>query len=175
MTTIGVSVAIPDPWAQQLQEYRTSIGDVTASLIPTHITLVPPIEVAPEQLPAIEEHLGRVAAGTAGFRILLRGTGTFRPVSPVVFVTVAAGISNCEQLASAARSGPLATELAFPYHPHVTIGQGLDDDALDRAFAELADFQCEFEVRSFHLYIHDETAGWRPTRDFRLAPQAEVT
>lgn len=169
MSTIGVAVAIPEPWAVQLQDYRTSIGDTTATQIPTHITLIPPVAVADEELPVVEEHLAAGADRIEAFRIHLRGTGTFRPVSPVVFVTVAEGISQCEVLAGTLRQGPLAVDLAFPYHPHVTIAHHLDDATLDRAFRELADFECEFAVSHFHLYVHDEVAGWRPTREFALA------
>ena len=106
----------------------------------------------------------------AGFGVHLRGTGTFRPVSPVVFVTLVEGISQCEQLASAVRRGPLDVPLDFPYHPHVTIAHHLADDALDRAFRELADFDCTFDADQFHLYVHDEQDGWQPTRDFPLSP-----
>jgi 2'-5' RNA ligase len=167
--TIGVALAIPEPWASQLQDYRTDIGDTTASMNPTHITLEPPTEVAPDQLGPIEEHLGAVAAATTGFRVHLRGTGTFRPVSPVVFVSVAEGISRCEQLAAAVRRGPLAVDLAFPYHPHVTVAHHLSDPLLDRAFDELAGFDCRFEVSGFHLYVHDDADGWQPTHCFALA------
>ena len=168
MRTIGVAVAIPEPWATQLQDYRTSVGDATATMIPTHITLVPPTEVDDDQIPEIEAHLADVAAGVEPFRVHLRGTGTFRPVSPVVFVAVVEGISQCEQLAAAVRRGPLAVELQFPYHPHVTIAHDLPEPALDRAFAELADFDACFEVADFHLYVHEDGSGWRPTRDFAL-------
>jgi 2'-5' RNA ligase len=168
MPTIGVAVAIPEPWATRLQDYRTSIGDTTAVQIPTHITLIPPTEVADADLADVEAHLARGAAAVEPFGIHLRGTGTFRPVSPVVFVTVVEGISQCEVLAAAVRSGPLEVELGFPYHPHVTIAHHLDDATLDRAFAELADFECEFLVGDFHLYVHDPHTGWRPTRDFAL-------
>ena len=61
MPTIGVALAIPEPWASQLQDYRTSIGDTTATMIPTHITLIPPIEVAEDDLPEVEKHLAEVA------------------------------------------------------------------------------------------------------------------
>ena len=70
MPTIGVAVAIPEPWATELQDYRTSVGDAMAATIPTHITLVPPTEVTDEELEEIEEHL---AAGR------LRGTGVRGP------------------------------------------------------------------------------------------------
>ena len=168
MPTIGVAVAIPEPWASELQDYRTSVGDLTASHIPTHITLIPPIEVPDDGVAAVEAHLERAASAITAFRIHLRGTGTFRPVSPVVFVTVVEGISQCELLASAVRRGPLSVELAFPYHPHVTIAHHLADDLLDRAFAELAGFECEFAADRFWLYVHDTDNGWQPTREFAL-------
>ena len=168
MPTIGVAVAIPEPWATELQDYRTSVGDATATMIPTHITLVPPTELAPEQLAEVEGHLADVAAEFGGFRVHLRGTGTFRPVSPVVFVTLVEGISKCEQLAAAVRRGPLDVPLSYPYHPHVTIAHHLPDDKLDQAFRELADFECEFDVAQFHLYVHDAELGWQPTSHFSL-------
>ncbi len=168
MPTIGVAVAIPEPWASELQEYRTAVGDTTATMIPTHITLVPPTEVDAVDLPEVEKHLEEVAAEGGSYCVHLRGTGTFRPVSPVVFVTLVEGISQCEQLAAAVRRGPLAVDLQYPYHPHVTIAHHLEDPLLDRAFEELAAFECEFEVTGFHLYVHDDSAGWQPTRDFPL-------
>jgi 2'-5' RNA ligase len=168
VTTIGVAIAVPDPWGAQLQEYRTSLGDPSAHGIPTHITLMPPFEVDDGHLPEVEKHLAESAASKPAFRIHLRGTGTFRPVSPVVFVTVVRGISSCEQLALSVRSGPLATDLMFPYHPHVTVAHDLEDDLLDRAFEELAHFECEFDADHFLLYTHDPVLGWRPTREFAL-------
>ena len=79
MPTIGVAVAIPEPWATQLQDYRTAVGDTTAAMIPTHITLVPPTEVDDDL------RRGRGAPrrgrrdGHERFGVHLRGTGTFRP------------------------------------------------------------------------------------------------
>lgn len=173
MPTIGVAIAIPEPWASQLQDYRTDIGDTTATKIPTHITLIPPVEC--DDLDVVERHLSDVAGVTEGFIVHLRGTGTFRPVSPVVFVGVVEGISGCERLADAVRHGPLATELAFPYHPHVTIAHHLDDVTLDRAFTELAGFECRFLAEEFHLYVHDDEIGWQVDRSFALAHTDVVT
>ena len=170
--TIGVAVAIPEPWATQLQDYRTRLGDETATMIPTHITLVPPTDVDEAMVGDIEAHLASVAETVRSFDVHLRGTGTFRPVSPVVFVAVVEGISSCEQLANAVRRGPLEVDLSFPYHPHVTVAHDLSDALLDRAFDELADFDCRFQVKAFHLYVHDDEEGWRPTREFALPSAA---
>ena len=83
-------------------------------------------------------------------------------------MTLVEGISQCEQLAQAVRRGPLAVDLAYPYHPHVTIAHHLADAQLDQAFDELADFECEFGVDDFRLYVHDHELGWTPTRYFPL-------
>jgi 2'-5' RNA ligase len=167
-TTIGVAIAVPDPWGARLQEFRERLGDRTAAGIPTHVTLVPPHELQADGLDDLEQHLAAVSATALPFRMHLRGTGTFRPVSPVVFVTVVEGISGCEQLADAVRRGPVRTGQQFPYHPHVTVAHHLDDDVLDRAFEELAGFDCAFVVDHFSLYVHDQQSGWVPTRDFPL-------
>jgi 2'-5' RNA ligase len=164
---IGVALSIPEPWATELQDYRTAL-DPSAQLIPTHVTLVPPTELDADDLAPVEEHLAKVAAEGSAFQVHLRGTGTFRPVSPVVFVSLVQGISQVEQLAAAVRSGPLDIDVEFPFHPHVTVAHHLGDDDLDRAFADLAEFECAFEVTDFHLYVHDDLDGWQPTRDYAL-------
>ncbi|WP_372735213.1 2'-5' RNA ligase family protein [Nocardioides sp.] len=168
MPTIGVAVAIPEPWATELQDFRASLGDATAAKIPTHITLVPPTEVSDEEFDEIQEHLVSAADEVASFGVHLRGTGTFRPVSPVVFVSLVEGIAGCEQLCDAVRRGPLRLDLAFPYHPHVTIAHDVSEERLDLAFDQLADFECSFEVGDFKLYVHDEELGWRPVRYYPL-------
>ncbi len=170
MPTIGVALAVPEPWGRQLQDYRTAAGDAMATQIPTHITLIPPVEVADGDLEAVHEHLAQVAFNVASFVVHLRGTGTFRPISPVVFVALAEGIAGCELLAEALHQGPLDVPLEFPYHPHVTVAHHLTDEALDRAFEELEDFECVFDATAFDLYVHDLRAGWQPTHQYALAP-----
>ncbi|WP_310964490.1 2'-5' RNA ligase family protein [Nocardioides terrisoli] len=175
MSTIGVSIAVPDPHGSLLQDYRVALGDESARLIPTHVTLLPPYEVADEDLPGIVEHLESIASESAPFTLHLRGTGTFRPISPVVFVVVVEGISQCEQLTARVRTGPLAADLRFPYHPHVTVAHDVEDALLDRAFADLGDYDCSFEAGAFHLYLHDEVTGWHTTRSFPLGSRVSVS
>lgn len=168
MPTIGVSIAIPEPHGQLLQSKRASFGDPMADAIPTHVTLLPPTELHDGSMEDVLDHLERVSSAAKPFAMVLRGTGTFRPVSPVVFVQVSGGIAECERLEQAIRTGPLARGLNFYYHPHVTVAHHLPDASLDRAITELADFEAHFEVRSFHLYEHGEDLVWRPAREFVL-------
>jgi len=166
MTVIGVSIPIPAPFASELQRLRASYGDPLAESIPTHVTLLPPTEISDDDVPEIHEHLERVAAAERPFTMLLRSTGTFRPISPVVFVQVAGGISNCERIEQAIRTGPLKRDVQFYYHPHVTVAHHVDDAAMDRAFNELASYECSFEVASFDLYEHGSDLVWRAVRSF---------
>ena len=168
MPTIGVSLAVPEPWGSRLQEFRVANGDAQGETIPTHITLVPPVEIDAARLDEVERHLVAVAADSPSYRVHLRGSGTFRPVSPVVFVNLVEGISQTEQLANRCRQGPLEVELGYPFHPHVTVAHLPDDVTLDRAFDELSGFDCAFTVTGFHLYVHDEDLGWTATRDYVL-------
>ncbi len=163
---IGVAISIPDPYGAMLQGKRASFGDPLAGAIPTHITLLPPTEVDGAMLDAIEAHLLDIARAERPFHIRLHGSGTFRPVSPVVFVALDEGIDDCERLQTKILSGPLARPLEYPYHPHVTIAHHLPDRVMDRAYEELAGYTAGFEVWGFSLYEHGEDGVWRPQRDF---------
>ncbi len=168
MTTrdFGVAFGLPEPYTSELQGWRERLGDPNAAGIPPHVTLLPPTELRDDQLEEVEEHLRRVAVSERPFRMHLRGTASFRPVSPVVFVPLVEGIADCERIESKVRSGPLRRSLTFPYHPHVTVAHDLGEEALDRAFAALDDYDATFEVWGFTLFEQDREGIWRPQRDF---------
>lgn len=163
---IGVAIAVPEPYGSELQGAREQFGDPNASRIVPHVTLLPPTRVAADDLAVIEDHLRKVAMDEQPFEIHLRGTGTFRPVSPVVFVVLTAGIAECERLEARVRSGPLALPRRFPYHPHVTVAHDLPDAALDVAYDTLGDYRARFTVPGLSLFEQDAADVWRPQRDF---------
>ncbi|MGC3002762.1 2'-5' RNA ligase family protein [Streptomyces sp. G35A] len=166
--TIGVSIAVPEPHGSRLQQLRAGFGDAAAHGIPTHVTLLPPTEVDAADLTAIEAHLGEVAAAGRPFPMRLSGTGTFRPLSPVVFVQVVEGAEACTWLQKQVRdaSGPVARDLQFPYHPHVTVAHGIEEAAMDRAFEELADYEAQWPCTGFALYEQGADGVWRKLREF---------
>lgn len=165
-TRIGVSIQVPDPFARELQAARRSFGDPMAQSIPPHITIVGPTLVSGPELEKGIEHLERVTADTAPFEIALRGTATFRPVSPVVFIQVVRGIAECERLERSVRTDALEQKLRFNYHPHVTIAHAISEAALDRAFEEMVGFEATFDVTSLHLFEHGDDGVWRPVHEF---------
>jgi len=163
---IGVALTVPEPYGSALQEARASFGDPLAPFIPPHITLLGPTVVDERDLDALGVHLAEVASRFRPFALHLRGTGSFRPVSPVVFVQVVEGISICEDLERAVRSGLLEQDLRFNYHPHVTVAHEVDEDALERAFDGLAEFEASFVVGGFQSYRHGDDGVWRPVRTY---------
>jgi 2'-5' RNA ligase len=168
-TRIGVAIDVPEPWGSALTRRRAEAGDPQAAYTPAHVTLLGPTEVATEALPTVEKHLEAVAAGQRPFAIHLRGTGTFRPVTEVVFVTLVVGISECELLAEAiAAADEVSRQSRFPYHPHVTVAQDVPAEALDAVFEDLSGFSCKFPVAAFTLFSHGGEGPWRPRRDFPL-------
>ena len=168
MRTVGVSIPIPEPYFSQLRTMRRAVNDPQCDAVPPHVTLLPPTDVQKVYLPEYIRYLREVAARFAPFEMILRGTGTFRPVSPVVFVQIAQGVSSCEQLQELIRSGPVERDLDFRYHPHVTIAHHLGDEQLDQAFEENAQFEARFLVDRFQIYYQQEDGVWEPEEAFTL-------
>jgi 2'-5' RNA ligase len=165
---VGVAVAIPEPHASILSKWRRQVGDPAADLVYPHVTLLPPTPVPVGRMPEIEAHLAAAAAGHRPFVMHLAGTGTFRPTSPVVFIQVAMGVADCEQLERTIRRGPLARELDFPYHPHVTVAQDVPETGLDEAYEGLADFVARFRVERFALFSRNAAGRWTWRTEFEL-------
>lgn len=140
-------------------------------MVPAHVTLLGPtiLPTSPTVDSEIDRHLLVIARRCAPFAMQLHGTGTFRPISPVVFVALAAGIAECEGLATSLNSGPLARDLTYPYHPHVTVAHAVPEPAMDEVFDRLAGYAAMFTVAHFTRYEHSGDGQWKPIRDYPLA------
>ncbi|MBA3279159.1 MAG: 2'-5' RNA ligase family protein [Geodermatophilaceae bacterium] len=168
MSVLGIAIPIPDPLGSLLTEWRIKVGDRLAQLIPPHVTLLPPTDVSGMPLQELHEHLDLVAARHPPFQLHLAGTGSFRPVSQVVFVNVADGISACELLAGDIRSGLLSRPLTFPYHPHVTIAHDVSPDMLDLAYDGLLYVDQRIQVDAFCAFEQDLSGRWVPVTRYPL-------
>jgi 2'-5' RNA ligase len=168
-TTIGISIDIPEPWGGQLTRRRAAAGDPAAEHVRAHLTLLGPTEVGPGELDRVAAQVSAVAAGHEPFPLHLRGTGTFRPLTDVVYVAVAAGNAECQRLAAALRAlAAVDRPQRYSYHPHVTVAQDVPPDALDAVYTDLADFEAKFMVTGFTLFEHERDGRWRPHREYRL-------
>lgn len=168
MITIGVSIAVPEPHGEWLRQQRRSFGDTNADHIPSHITLAPPLDVPQSALDRLSEVLSAEASRHQPFTIALGGTGTFRPVSEVVYIVVRQGVPESAELSRGVTRALEAPDPVHEFHPHVTVAHDISTESLDHAALALADFEAEFTVSAFSLYVHDDERGWTPLKDFPL-------
>ena len=166
--TVGVVIDLPEPHATVVRKWRRRAGDPQADLVPPHVTLLPPTSVRRDDLDEVIAHLSKVAEMQAPFSMHLSGTGTFRPLSQVVFIQVSSGVGECERLESAIRSGPLDRDLDYPFHPHVTVAHDVDDRALDEAYDGLSDFVARFRADRFALFTRGPQRAWIVQHEFPL-------
>jgi 2'-5' RNA ligase len=168
--SLGVILGFPPGIAEELQRWRASFGDPMATVIPAHITLV--TTTPTDDWEAARDHVREVARTQAPFMVTIAGTGSFRPVSPVVFINVEDGFEECVELHEKLQTGPLARDLPFAYHPHVTIAHDVAPESLDEAETVLKDYRATFPVVSMGLYEHDTNGIWqlREELDFGTEP-----
>ena len=122
--TIGVAVGIPEPWGSQLDEHRAASGDPMAVIHPGAPDPARP-DRGRRDVDAAGGDRGPPGRGrrrlTVRSSVQLRGTGTFRPGHPG---RVRRGRRRHRRVRDARRRHPVrpaARELAYPYHPHVTV------------------------------------------------------
>lgn len=156
---VGITIPIPEPLASSLESWRASFGDPMAAVVPPHITLITTTPAS--DWDATVEHVRDVAREQKPFLVRLRSTGSFRPVSPVVFLKLVDGFEECVDLHSKLQAGPLERELEFPFHPHVTVAHDVSEAGMDAAVEELDAFEASFEVRSMGLYEHVPSGLWK--------------
>jgi len=163
---VGIVIPVPEPMASELRRARASFGDPMASVIPAHITLVTTTP-APDWASALE-HVRAVTAAQAPFTVTLRGAASFRPVTPVVYVQVEEGFSQCSQLHKELQSGPLDHENMYPYHPHVTVAHDVSEASMDNAVKTLKDYSASFTVDRIGVFEHDPHGLWVLREEMRL-------
>ncbi|MER5637491.1 RNA 2',3'-cyclic phosphodiesterase [Kitasatospora sp. NPDC002227] len=138
-----------------------------------HLTLAFLGELPVPEVPAVEELLGRVAAGHGAHRLRLAGGGCFG--DRVLWAGVAGEVWALRQLAEAVRGGvnELGVETdQYGFHPHLTLARGGSAHGQRRAerraaaggmqvLAErLADFRgVEWEAAELHLVRSEQGFG----------------
>lgn len=148
---LGVLIAIPEPWVSKITAARLELGDDAAQNVPAHITLIPPVAVKKDQQAEAIEYLQSVAASFRPFRVRIGGVGSFLPTSPVAYLEVQEGAPECAELADALRAGPLNYSPRFPYHPHVTLAQGITEEDIPRIVEVGETLRAEWVAQGFRL------------------------
>ena len=167
--TIGVSIAVPEPWGSELQQYRIERGRPLrpADPHPRHPAAAvrgrgprarPRRASTSRTSPSARRRSGSTCAAPAP-------SGRSRRWSSSTWSRGSATSSSSRPTCA---RGPLVVETAFPYHPHVTIAHDLPEAGLEQAFVELERYDASFDVDRMWLYVHNHKTGWQPARSFAL-------
>jgi 2'-5' RNA ligase len=176
-----VALLVPPPLSLEIDGLRRACGDRSRTRVAPHVTLVPPVNVRVEHLPAALAVLRDAAAATAPLSLRLGPVRSFLPDGPTLFLAV--GGDPAEQRALAALRDavfrePLTRRLTWPFVPHVTIADETAPERIPASEAALADFAVD--VRFEHVTLLQEThhgrahRRWAPVADYLFEPRRIV-
>lgn len=172
---LGVVLLVPSPWATEIDGMRRALGDGALGRIPTHLTLVPPVNVRDDRVPDALAVLRRAAAATRPFTVQLGPPATFHPVNPVLYLAVdGKGADAVHRLRDRVFADPLERPLTWPFVPHVTLADEAPPERLLAGTAALADYTVDVTFDRVHLLEEGEGRTWRPIADVPFAAPAVI-
>jgi 2'-5' RNA ligase len=169
-----VVLLLPDPVAGEVDGLRRACGDQALTLVPPHVTLVPPVNVRDEHVDDAFAVVRAAARSSRPLRLVVGPVATFHPETPVLYLAVGGDVDLLGQLRDASLAGPLDRPSEWPYVPHVTLATDVDEDRLIAGLAALAGFHATMTVDRVYLMVEGDDRVWRPLADAALGPPGVV-
>ena len=171
-----VSLVVTGRVADELDGMRRALGARSLLRIPPHITLVPPVNVAADDVTAALDLVRTAAAAYAPVTVELGGPATFLPVNPVIYLRVGGPeLAAMDALRQRLVAGPLAPPPARrerDFVPHVTLDQHASRERIPAALAALADYRARVTFDRVTVLEQAPDKVWHPYADFPLAAPA---
>lgn len=172
---LGVALLLDPPLADEVDGLRRALGAGALARISPHVTLVPPVNVAEDDLPATLARIRDGAAAAGGpLRLTLGPPGSFLPRNNVLYLAVGGDLDALARVRAAVFADPLARREEHPFVPHMTVAEGADPDRITAALGVLADYRADFEAdRVVLLEAVRGPAGrrWLPLGDAVMEPR----
>lgn len=172
---LGVALVLDPPVADEVDGLRRAVGDPALGRIPAHLTLVPPVNVRRDTLPAALDRLRAAAASVPGpLRLTLGRPSTFLPANPVLYLAVGGDLEGLRHLRDAVFVPPLERPLTWPWVPHVTLADNATEERISSCLDALAGYSAVVSID--RVVILEEGAGrvWSPLADANLGPPARI-
>ena len=170
---LGVVLLIPQPAAAEVDALRRATGG-DVEHVPPHITLVPPVNVNNERLPAAYDVARAAAASIHPMRLTLGPPATFLPATPVLYLAVNGDTDLLMQLRDRVFRPPLERAVDHDFVPHVTLADGIETDRITSALVALASVEISVTIRSVHVLEQHGDRLWRPIAEMPLGTPAVV-
>ncbi len=171
---LGGAVLLDPPVSHEVDGLRRAVADPSLGRIPPHITLVPPVNVRREELPAALEVLRRAAAATRPLNLTIGAISTFLPVNPVLYLGVGGDLDGLRSLRDAVFVPPFERKLSWPWVPHVTLADGVPEDRIEAGLLALKAYAALTHVDRVVLLEEGPGRVWTPMADACLGPAARI-
>jgi 2'-5' RNA ligase len=174
---LGVALLLPARVADEVNGLRRAVGDGSLERIPPHLTLVPPVNVREEQLPAALAVLrAAAAAAPTSLTVALGPPRTFLPANPVLYLTVGGELEDLHALRDRVFVPPLDRPLTWPFVPHVTLADEGEPAAVQRSAEALDRYSAVVAFERIHLLqeVHRDGRRWEPLADVALGVPAII-
>ena len=164
---LAVVLLVPEPFATEIDGLRRATGDPQRERIGPHITVVPPINVAVDDVPVVLRQLRVAAAACRALDLVIGPVTTFAPVTPLAYLSVDGEPSTrraLDRLRDDLSVGPLDRPLTHRFVPHVTISGEQPADRLAAVVAGLAGWQAPVSFGLVSLMEHTQRprSAWHP-------------
>ena len=169
---LGAVLLLPGPVAAEVDGLRRGCGDRTLGRVASHITLVPPVNVREDDLPAALTRLRTAAAATRSrVEVEIGPPATFLPDTPVLYLEVGGpGLEEVHRLRRVVFAFPLERSLTWPFVPHVTVADNATPERILAAQLALADYHATAAFERVHLLEERPDRRWEPIADCPLGP-----
>ncbi|MBA2608829.1 MAG: GNAT family N-acetyltransferase [Actinobacteria bacterium] len=164
---LGVVLLLPRHASTEIDGLRRALGVSPIERVPPHITLVPPINVAHDDLDNSVALVRRVASERAAkLHVVVGPVDTFHPVTPVIYLRVSGpGLDTIRALRDALDTGALAHELSHEYVPHVTLNDLATPEQIDGALASINHYIEPIALDGMTVLEQGDDKVWRPIAD----------
>lgn len=171
---LGVALLLDSPIREEVEGLRRAVADPSLGRIPPHVTLVPPVNVRREALPAALQVLRRAAGRVRPIELTVGAVSTFLPVNPVLYLQVGGDIEALRALRDAVFEPPLERPLSWPWVPHVTLADGASEERISAALQALDGYAALTKVDRVVLLEEGPGRVWAPLADAALGPPARI-
>jgi 2'-5' RNA ligase len=176
---LGVALLLPPPVGAEVDVLRRAVGADDVDVLPSHLTLVPPVNVREDDMDAAVDLLRDAAERTKPFRITLGPPRTFLPINPVLFLEVGGDVAAVDGLRDRVFRPPLERTLTWPFQPHVTLLDQGTPEHIAAAAEALAEYRVEVTLERVHLLREerrdeDGERIWRPIAEAAFGQRGVV-
>lgn len=159
--TVGVVIEVPEPWGEDLTEWRIGFGDPHAEKILAHITLLAPVRMSAQQFADLPSRLNAECGRLPAFAMALGPIGTFRPVSPVVYLQAHADADALPLTQAAVWRAAGEPPQRHAFVAHCTVAMDVPDSVLDAAADALRDYTAAWQVSEVLVLTRDPDGSWQ--------------